>query len=120
MNKLLYWRSKRGLTVKELSEKSEVAAATITRIEKGRQKAFVSTAGKLAQALEIDVSELVEFPEETLSQGEVYRLEPEELALLKEAIAESDREDEQGIVITTEDIERMVAEIIAGKERASA
>lgn len=65
-NKLTYWRSKKAMTVRELSEKSGVAASTISRLETGKQKAFPSTLGKLALALDIDPTEL----EELADQGE--------------------------------------------------
>lgn len=60
MNKVAYWRAKRGLTVRELAEKSGVKASSISRIENGHNKPFLSTLGKLAAALEVDVKELVE------------------------------------------------------------
>ena len=42
----------------------------------------------------------------------LYRPDPEELAELKEAIAESEAEDAQGVIISHDDIKRMVAEMI--------
>lgn len=60
MNKLAYWRSTRGLTVRELAEKSKVSPTTINNIEQGYLKSHSSTIGKLANALEIDLTELAE------------------------------------------------------------
>ena len=57
MNKLAYWRGMRGLTVRSLSEKSGVNASTISQIEKEHRKPYISTLGKLANALEVDISE---------------------------------------------------------------
>jgi transcriptional regulator with XRE-family HTH domain len=63
MNKLAYWRAKRGLTVRELESISGVSASTISKIEKGHRPAHLSTLGKLAAKLEIDVTELAELAE---------------------------------------------------------
>lgn len=60
MNKLAFWRAKRGLTVRELAEKSGLTQAAITRIETGKTKPYLSTLGKLANALEIELEELTE------------------------------------------------------------
>ncbi len=65
MNKLVYWRAKRGLSVRELEEKSGVAASTISKLEKGKRSPQPSTLGKLATALEVDVTELSELVENT-------------------------------------------------------
>jgi transcriptional regulator with XRE-family HTH domain len=65
MNKLAYWRAKRGLTVRQLAAKSGVNAGGISRAEKGHLKPYLSTLGRLALALDIDVMELAE-----LAQGE--------------------------------------------------
>lgn len=64
MNKLAYWRGKRGLTVRELAEKSGLTPKAISRIEKGHNRAYVSTLGKLAAALDIDLNELAELVED--------------------------------------------------------
>jgi len=71
MNKLTYLRGKKGLTVRGLAEKSGVNASTIVQIEKGRRKAYISTLGKLANALEVDLSELAELGEENDEQEPV-------------------------------------------------
>ncbi len=58
MNKVAYWRIRRGLTVRELSQKSGVNAAAISRIENAHTKApLLATLLKLAEALEVDISE---------------------------------------------------------------
>jgi transcriptional regulator with XRE-family HTH domain len=71
MNKLAYWRAKRFMTVRGLADKTQVLfgkgngvnAASISRIENGHNRPFMSTLGKLAAALEIDLAELVELAE---------------------------------------------------------
>jgi len=59
VNKVRYWRIKRGLTLEQLAEKSGVNRDTISRIENGRI-ARPLTMGKLALALEIEPKELFE------------------------------------------------------------
>jgi transcriptional regulator with XRE-family HTH domain len=59
INILAYWRAKRGLTMRELAEKSGLKPSTISRIESNEVKPYLSTLGKLAEALDIDLLELV-------------------------------------------------------------
>jgi transcriptional regulator with XRE-family HTH domain len=61
MNKLIYWRSKRKLTVRELAAKSKVSPTTINNLEQGYLKSHALTIAKLAEALEVDISELADF-----------------------------------------------------------
>jgi transcriptional regulator with XRE-family HTH domain len=58
MNKLAYWRAKRELSVRQLAVKSGVTPATISRLETGRIKSHLLTLGRLANALNIDLTEL--------------------------------------------------------------
>lgn len=60
MNKLTYWRAKRKLTVRDLAEMADVSPNTISKIEKGHRKGTAVTLGKLAEALQVDVSEFAE------------------------------------------------------------
>ena len=46
-------------TLKELANKSGIAEVTICRITKGKQKARLSTIGKLAKALNVRVEEII-------------------------------------------------------------
>lgn len=64
MNPLTYWRVKRGMTMRELGEKCRVSPTTISRLENGQIKSQWLTLGKLANALEIEISELRELAEE--------------------------------------------------------
>lgn len=63
MNRLSYWRAKRELTVRDLAEKAKLSATTINRLENGHIKSTIVTLGRLANALEIDVTELAELAE---------------------------------------------------------
>jgi len=53
-------RLRKVLTQEELAQRSGVAEATISRIESGQQEARISTVRKLAAALGIEPSELVD------------------------------------------------------------
>ena len=48
------------LTLKQLSEKSGVSNVTIVRLKNGTQKPKPITVGKLAKALGVDVTEIIE------------------------------------------------------------
>lgn len=58
--KLRLERARAGFTVDDLSKKSKVGRQTISRIEKGMTEPRISTIGKIAKALNIDVEELIE------------------------------------------------------------
>jgi len=109
------------MTIKVLAEKSGVESASLSRIEKGKVKPYLSTLGKIAAALEIPVEELI--TEQNQVEVPRYKLRPADKAELLASIAESDREDAQGIVITLEEVEEMVSRMIAEKlatQKASA
>ena len=55
-----WWRKKRLLTLRSLSERSGVAYATIHAIETGKQDPRPSTIVRLAEALEVDPDALME------------------------------------------------------------
>lgn len=52
-------RARAGLTVDDLAKRSKVDGQTISRIEKGVTEPRISTIGKIANALKIDVEELI-------------------------------------------------------------
>lgn len=58
--KLKLERARAGLTVDDLAKKSNVGRQTISRIEKGTSEPRISTLGKIAKSLEIDVEELID------------------------------------------------------------
>ncbi len=57
------FRKKKGLTIKELSERCKSSVSTISQIETGKRDATFKVIFKIAEALEIDISELVSSPE---------------------------------------------------------
>lgn len=50
----------KAYSAKELSQKCGVSQVTITRITKGVQKARSRTVGKIAKALEVPVTDIIE------------------------------------------------------------
>lgn len=57
-HKISYWRIKRGLTQRELAEKVGISGAAIAYYETGQNKPKIETLFRLAQALDVEVSEL--------------------------------------------------------------
>jgi len=106
MNKLAYWRSKRGLTVRELSNKSGVNPTAISRIEKGHSTPYLSTLGKLAAGLDIDVTELAE-----LAETMPGRSLEEETAIL----VEGRREVAEGKTSSTNEYLERLARLVAAE-----
>lgn len=58
--KLEFFMAEKGLKIKDLSQKTGIHKATISKIKNGVQKARPITIGKLAKALEINLIELLE------------------------------------------------------------
>ncbi|MFQ5717536.1 MAG: helix-turn-helix domain-containing protein [Nitrospinales bacterium] len=58
-NKIKAWREFRGLTQKELAEKSGTAQPYIAQLEKGERNGTAKTLKKIAGALDIDVDSLI-------------------------------------------------------------
>ncbi len=52
--------AKKGYSAKELSEKCGVSQVTIARLKRGVQEARPATIGKIAKALNVDVTEIIE------------------------------------------------------------
>lgn len=59
-HKFILARAQAAMTVRELSNAANVAASTITNIERGKSTPNPVTIGKLAKALNIDVIEIIE------------------------------------------------------------
>ena len=57
-DKVILSRAEASMTVRELSKASNVAASTISKIEKGHTEPNLITVGKLAKALGVRVSDL--------------------------------------------------------------
>lgn len=60
LTRLKYWREFRGLSLRELAEKSQVPYSAISLLENGKREPQGRTARKLAQALEVEPAELYE------------------------------------------------------------
>jgi len=58
--KLKIERARAGMTVDDLSKTSKVGRQTISRIENGIAEPRISTLGRIAKALNIDVEEFIE------------------------------------------------------------
>ncbi len=86
--KLREWRERRALTQEELRDKSGISQESISRIESGVRGCRPSTARRLAQALDVDVAELVAPPE---VQGDPKALAPKllERRLKREGVGSS-------------------------------
>jgi transcriptional regulator with XRE-family HTH domain len=61
---LRYWRTQRLLMQRELAEKAGLHWTTVQRLEAG-QRAEIGTVRQLAQALDVDPSDLIREPPET-------------------------------------------------------
>lgn len=57
-HKIVYWRTKRDLTQRELAEKVGISGPAIAAYETGKAKPRIETLFRLAQALDVEVSEL--------------------------------------------------------------
>lgn len=60
INSLRRLRALRGLTLRELSEKSKVNSATISLLEQGHNRATLRTIGKLAGALGVQMDDMLD------------------------------------------------------------
>src|SRR4051812_8569810 len=58
LNSLKYWRELRGYSVRELAEKSGVAYPTISLLENLKRPPQRRNAGKLANALGVEINDL--------------------------------------------------------------
>lgn len=57
---IAYWRQKRGLTQRELAAKVGVSGAAIAQYETGKAKPRIETAFRIADALDVLLSELLD------------------------------------------------------------
>jgi len=57
------------MTTKGLCKKAELSDASLYRIQKGSQKPHPATVGRIAAALEVDVTEIIETNAATFSEG---------------------------------------------------
>jgi ribosome-binding protein aMBF1 (putative translation factor) len=58
-NRVRVWRSHRGLSARQLAASTGLSAPYISEIESGKKEGSVSAMKKIAQALEVDLDDLV-------------------------------------------------------------
>ena len=59
VNKVLAWREYRGLSAKDLAEAAGITQAYLSQIETGKRDGTISTMKKIAEALKVDLDDLV-------------------------------------------------------------
>ena len=59
-NPIRVYRELRGLSAKELAEKTRISAAFLSEIETGKKEGGVSTLKKIAQVLRVTIDDLVD------------------------------------------------------------
>ena len=57
-HKIIYWRTKRGLSQRELGDKVGVSQAAVAKWEVGESKPKIETLFRLAQTLDVEVTDL--------------------------------------------------------------
>ncbi|CCE07455.1 Transcriptional regulator, XRE family (fragment) [Bradyrhizobium sp. STM 3843] len=57
-NKIRVWREYRGMTGKELAEKTGLAARYISQLETGSREGAIDTFKKIAAALRVDIDDI--------------------------------------------------------------
>jgi transcriptional regulator with XRE-family HTH domain len=67
MHPVRRYRAKRALTIKDLENRTGVAAGTITRIELRQRTPRPITLHRLAEGLGVDIEDLTEYPEEKVA-----------------------------------------------------
>lgn len=58
-SKVKVWRNHRGLTARELADATDLSAPYISEIESGRKEGSISAMKKIAEALKVDLDDLV-------------------------------------------------------------
>lgn len=120
--KLKYWRTRRALSIDALAAKAEMSTQTIVNLEKNRQPPRPGTIQRLAEALDINVDDLIEV--EDYREYEIPEPSVEELEEAALAFQEAAAERAAGTLSTSADIRRMAADVLVARrsrlERASA
>jgi transcriptional regulator with XRE-family HTH domain len=116
MNQLELWRSRRKLSIQELADRCGINRATINRIEHGKVKPSAKTLGLLAEALNIDVTDLLELttggnpPKIQAAYPPLSEIaSQEEIAAVKEAIRNKDKEPDY----SEEEVDERIAHLLA-------
>jgi predicted transcriptional regulator len=58
-NKVRVWRSHRGMSARELAAATELSAPYISEIETGKKEGSIAALKKIAEALKVDLDDLV-------------------------------------------------------------
>lgn len=58
-SKVKVWRNHRGMTGRELAEATDLSAPYVSEIESGRKEGSISAMKKIAEALKVDLDDLV-------------------------------------------------------------
>jgi predicted transcriptional regulator len=58
-NPIRVWRTHRGLSAQALAEKAKISGAYLSEIESGRKEGSVSVLKRIAEALSVDLDDLV-------------------------------------------------------------
>ncbi len=88
--RLREWRRRRGLTQEQLAERAGLSYKFIGEIERGTGNPTVDTLGRLAQALHVDLAELVRAPEPRRDVSPTYVLSAKDIQLVREALESVD------------------------------
>lgn len=92
-DRLKEWRDKRGITQEVLAEKSGISQGMIYKIERGITSPSIPTAERIAEALNIPISFLIESNQDIL--GEAIEIQ--------EIISDLDEETKKFLNITNKD-----------------
>lgn len=84
-SRLREWRQRRGLTQEQLAERSGLSYKFIGEIERGTGNPTVETLGRLAAALDVDLSELLRAGEPSRGPAVSYTLSAKEIQFVREA-----------------------------------
>jgi XRE family aerobic/anaerobic benzoate catabolism transcriptional regulator len=81
------WRGRRHLTQEQLAEASGLSYKFIGEVERGRGNPTLDTVARLADALDVSVSELMGEAERQRSPAAEYRISKRDLQVVREAVA---------------------------------
>lgn len=89
--RLREWRKRRGLTQEQLAERAGLSYKFVGEVERGMGNPTLETLGRLADALHLDLADLVRAPEPRRESSPTYVLTPKEIQLVREALESVDQ-----------------------------
>lgn len=89
--RLREWRKRRGLTQEQLAERAGLSYKFIGEVERGAGNPTLETLGRLAEALHLDLAELVRAAEPRREPSPTYMLTASEIQLVREALESVDQ-----------------------------